>query len=35
VRIFYSLITVILSGQIIGLMQRLFAILSKKRNKCK
>jgi uncharacterized membrane-anchored protein YitT (DUF2179 family) len=29
-RIFYSLITVILSGQIIGLMQRLFAILSKK-----
>ena len=35
VRIFYSLITVILSGQIIGLMQRLFAILSKKHNKCK
>lgn len=34
-RIFYSLITVILSGQIIGLMQRLFAILSKKRDKCK
>ena len=30
VRIFYSLITVILSGQIIGLMQRLFAIISKK-----
>ena len=32
-RIFYSLITVILSGQIIGLMQRLFNILSKKRKK--